>query len=115
MTVVTTLDVHGLTPEEYRAAMDKLGVEESPEPGIYMHISTPIEDGYRIVEVWDHADGFNAFVERRMVPALQAAGIDRSTDITITPLHNLFVPRLAEMPGLIDALPGSPAAAATVG
>jgi hypothetical protein len=27
MTVVSTLDVHGLTAQEYRAVMDELGVE----------------------------------------------------------------------------------------
>ena len=35
MTVVTTLDVYGLSPEEYRTVMDRLGVERRPEPGIY--------------------------------------------------------------------------------
>ena len=111
MTVVTTLDVHGLTIAEYRAALNALGVEDRPEAGIYQHIATPIEDGFRIIELWDSADGFNAFVERRMVPALQSAGVDRPTDITIMPLHNFFAPRLDELPGLIDTLPGSRAAA----
>jgi hypothetical protein len=32
MTVVSTLDVHGLTTREYRGVMDELGVEARPEP-----------------------------------------------------------------------------------
>jgi hypothetical protein len=47
MTVVTTLDVNGLTAPEYRAVMDELGVETRAEPGIYVHITNggpvPIE------------------------------------------------------------------------
>jgi hypothetical protein len=30
----------------------------------------------------------------------------------LKPLHNLFAPRLNELPGLISSLPGAPAAAA---
>jgi hypothetical protein len=34
--------------------------------------------------------------------------MDRETRITVTPLHNLFAPRLDELPGLIPSLPGAP-------
>ena len=37
MIVVTTLDIKGLTGEEYRAVLDELGVEARPEGGIYLH------------------------------------------------------------------------------
>jgi hypothetical protein len=46
MTVVTTLDIAGLTATEYRAVMDELGVEERAEPGIYLHLTTPLESGF---------------------------------------------------------------------
>jgi hypothetical protein len=108
MTVVTTLDVHGLSPNEYRAVMDKLGVERRPEPGIYLHATITTDFGYRVVEIWDRKEGFEAFLEKRLAPAMKALGIDRKTDITITPLHNFFAPRLQELPGLVSALPGAP-------
>ena len=41
MTVVTTLDVKGITPSEYRAILDELGVEQRPEAGIYLHMTAP--------------------------------------------------------------------------
>jgi hypothetical protein len=107
MTVVTTLDVHGMSPDEYRAVMDKLGVERRPEPGIYLHATFTTDFGYRIVEIWDRKEGFEAFLEKRLVPATKALGIERKTDITITPLHNFFAPRLEELPGLVSALPGA--------
>ncbi|MGH9252102.1 MAG: hypothetical protein ACRD0W_21675 [Acidimicrobiales bacterium] len=43
-----------------------------------------------------------------MLPALDDLGIDRKTEITVQPLHNLFAPRLVELPGLVDGLPGAP-------
>ena len=112
MTVVTTLDVNGLTAPEYRAVLDQLGVETHPEPGIYLHLTTPIESGFRIIEVWDEKSGFDRFVETRLVPANEAIGLQRETAITVSPLHNFFGPRLAELPGLVGTLPGAPHSAA---
>jgi hypothetical protein len=108
MTVVSTLDVTDLSASEYRAVMDELGVEQRPEGGIYLHLTTPTDFGYRIVEIWDEKENFERFVEGRLVPANKAAGIDRATEITVTPLHNLFAPRLEELPGTISSLPGAP-------
>ena len=108
MTVVSTLDVSDLTAPEYRAVMDELGVEQRPERGIYLHLTTPTEFGYRIVEIWDNKENFDRFVQRRLVPANKAIGLERATDITVTPLHNFFGPRLDELPRLVPSLPGAP-------
>ncbi len=112
MTIVSTLDVTGLTASEYRAVMDELGVEQRPEGGIYLHLTTPTDFGYRIVEIWDEKDNFDGFVEHRLAPANGAIGVARSTAITVTPLHNLFAPRLEELPGIVSSLPGAPSSAA---
>jgi hypothetical protein len=108
MTVVSTLDITDLTAPEYRAVMDELGVEQRPEGGIYVHLTTPTDAGFRVVEIWDQKENFDRFVERRLVPANQALGLDRATEITVRPLHNLFAPRLDELPGLVSSLPGAP-------
>jgi hypothetical protein len=110
MTVVSTLDVHGLTAREYRGVMDELGVEAQPEPGIYLHLTTPIELGFRVVEIWDEKEGFDRFVEQRLAPAGEAVGLQREMTIAVTPLHNFFAPRLTELPALVPSLPGAPAA-----
>jgi hypothetical protein len=108
-TGVTTLDITDLTPTEYRAVLDELGVETRPEGGIYLHLTTPTDFGFRIVEVWDEKAGFDRFLEQRLAPATKAIGMERETRITVTPLHNLFAPRLDELPDLIPSLPGAPA------
>jgi hypothetical protein len=105
---VTTLDITGLTPEEYRAVLDKMGVETRPAAGIFLHLTTATDFGYRIVEIWDSKEGFEEFLEKRLVPASQALGIERKTVISITSLHNFFAPRLDELPDLVTSLPGAP-------
>lgn len=111
MTVITTIDAMGVTPEEYRAILDEMGVEARPEPGIYLHLTVPIEDGYRIVEVWDRKESFDAFVQNRMAPAAERIGLRREMKITVEPLYNIFVPRLQELTALADTAPGGPLAA----
>jgi hypothetical protein len=89
----------------------KLGcmtVETHPEPGIYLHLTTPTGSGFSIIEVWDEKSGFDRFVEARLVPADEAIGLQRETAITVTPLHDLLGARLAELPGLVGTLPGAP-------
>jgi hypothetical protein len=110
MTVVTTLDIKGLTEHEYRAILDELGVESRPEGGIYLHLTTPADFGFRVIEIWDKREGFDRFLEDRLAPASEAVGMDRETTITVTPLHNLFAPRLNELPALVPSLPGAPVA-----
>jgi hypothetical protein len=109
MTVVTTIDMYDMPNTEYRAVLDRMGVETRPEPGIYLHITAQTDVGYRVIEIWDSEAGFQEFAQRRMLPALEALGIDRRTEITIKSLHNLFAPRLGDLPALVDGLPGAPA------
>jgi hypothetical protein len=108
MSVITTLDVTAMTPKEYRAVLDSMGVETRPAAGIYLHLTTATDFGYRIIELWDKKEGFDQFLETRLAPATKALGIERQTVITVTPLHNLFAPRLNEIPGLVSSLPGAP-------
>jgi hypothetical protein len=110
MSVITTLDVKDMEPGEYRAVLDRMGVETQPAAGIYLHLTTTMSFGYRIIELWDREEGFQEFLDKRLAPATQDLGIDRQTDISITPLHNLFAPRLEEIPGLVAGLPGAPGA-----
>jgi hypothetical protein len=108
MTVVTTIDVYDMTNAEYRAVLDLMGVEDRPEPGLYLHITAQTDFGYRVLEIWDSQDGFEEFTQRRLLPALTELGVDRKAEITVKPLHNLFAPRLSELPDLLDGLPGAP-------
>jgi hypothetical protein len=107
MTVVTTIDVSGMTPTEYRAILDRMGVERNPASGLYLHLTATMDFGYRVVEIWDKKEGFDEFLEKRLTPAAMALGINRKMEITVTPLHNLFAPRLDELPGLVSSLPGA--------
>jgi len=108
MAFITTIDVLGLTPTEYRAILDQMGVEKKPEPGLYLHLTARIEGGYRITEVWDSRENFDAFMEARLAPGAEAIGLQRQMTMTMEPLYNIFAPRLAELPALVETAAGRP-------
>lgn len=108
MTVMTTIDVHGMTEDEYARVMDRLGVEHDPAAGIYLHMTAKTDFGFRVIEVWDSAEGFQSFLADRLAKAGEAEGIAREMQVKVEPLHNFFVPRLGELPGLTAGLPGGP-------
>ena len=101
-TWVAVIDIVGLTPREYDAILRKMDVEQTPAPGIYCHIAAPLADetGLRVIELWDSKEDFDSFIQARLVPTVQALGIERETTVTLTPLFNAFVPRALQMTAL---------------
>lgn len=98
MGYVAVLEIHGLTADEYNAIVARMGVERKAAPGIYLHIASPMEGGMRVVELWDTKEGFETYIQAQLIPACAALGIEKKTTTTVTPLHNLFAPRLEEIP-----------------
>ena len=101
-TWVAVLDIIGLTPEDYDAILRKMGVEHTPAPGIYFHIAAPLDGGagLRVIELWSSKDGFESFIQERLLPSAHALGLQRETTVTITPLLNAFAPRASEITAL---------------
>jgi hypothetical protein len=108
MAVVTTLDIAGLTAEDYSRILDRIGVEKRPAGGIYQHIAHATDNGYRIIEIWDDKAGLELFLKDTLFPAAQALKIQREMTIMTQTLHNIFVPRIGELSTLSDDAPGGP-------
>jgi hypothetical protein len=105
-----TMDIDGLTLDEYKAVAIALGPEARSAAGILLHIATQTDSGYRIVEIWDTEDGFQAFVEKYFGPVMGRLGIYKQPTISITPLHDFFVPRIGDLE-TVGSLPGTPSPA----
>lgn len=49
-----------MTWEQYEQSISKLNLS-GPPPGSHLHAGGPMEDGWRIVEVWKSEEAANAF------------------------------------------------------
>lgn len=79
MSVITTLDITDMTPQEYRAVLDRMGVETRPAAGIYLHLTTTMSFGFRIVELLGPKGGLRA-VSREAAGARDAGARHRAGD-----------------------------------
>ena len=111
-TYVAVIDILGLTADEDDVILRKMGVEQTPARDIYLHVAAPLDGGagLRVIELWDNKEGFETFIQQRMLPVAEALGVQRETKVTLTPLLNAFVPRLQDMAAMPQTRKGSESA-----
>lgn len=75
MAVLIIGDVPGQTREGYEGMIAALGSAMKEAPGFVMHTAYPVEDGWRVVEVWasarDAGQFFATFVHPNLPPGIQ--------------------------------------------
>jgi hypothetical protein len=64
---------------------------DTPAGGIF-HVAALDGDVLRVVDVWESAEQFQAFVDSRLMPCVQQLGITAQPTISILPAHNVFNP-----------------------
>ncbi|MTE17483.1 hypothetical protein [Nocardia aurantiaca] len=97
MAVLGILDVEGFTTKAYDAVIDRMGVEARPLGSIYLHIATATSEGIRVIEIWDDKEEFELFLEDTLFPIIREVGDAPTFEVTVTPVYNVFTPRLAEL------------------
>jgi hypothetical protein len=83
------------TQEQYDAASQQLGIDESnmPDGGVF-HVAGPSPSGgWRVVEVWESEEQARKFDEETLLPLLEQVGVDRPEPET-WPVH-----RMVKRPG----------------
>ncbi len=68
-------DMPGVSETEYRLVERNLGPDRPA--GLLAHVAGPVEDGWRVVNVWESEDAYRRFVSERL---MRAAGIAAQSD-----------------------------------
>ena len=82
------------TAEQYDAVHAEMGVEADPPDGMIFHSAGPIKDGWGIIDFWESRAQFDAFLESRVGPAMDALG-DAALpppEVKEFPVHNITAP-----------------------
>jgi hypothetical protein len=96
MAIVMKLTWDGVTPDQYDQLRDEVKWEtESPTGGI-AHIAWFEGGTLRVVDAWESAESFQAFVDNRLMPGVATVGLPGEPVIEVQPAHRVFDARHGE-------------------
>jgi hypothetical protein len=80
----------GLTAESYDASMPQIEASgEFPPDGLDYHVAFSSGGSFRVSEIWDSMEQFEAFAPRLM-PILAESGIELAGPPEIIEIHNII-------------------------
>jgi hypothetical protein len=92
MAVVIVNEMEGGSQEMYDQVNPKVMEGGRLPEGCQLHIAGPIENGWRVITVWDSEDQFQQFRDETLIPALREAdeGGRIAPSISADPVHKLI-------------------------
>ena len=90
MPVVMQMKWNGVTPDQYDQVREKVNWVEEATGGGMFHVAWFQDDALRVIDVWDSAEAFQAFTNDRLMPGVQAIGIEGAPEIDIQPTHSVL-------------------------
>jgi hypothetical protein len=95
MTVAVQLDFRDATLEQYDDGLEGAGLlpgGPSP-PGQLFHFVMKVDDGIRVIDVWESRDAFDSFARTRIIPVAREVGIQAPPEIQLFDVHSYFARR----------------------
>jgi hypothetical protein len=75
------------TPEQYDEVIRRFGGDFPPD-GLELHVCFLVDGGFRVSEIWESQEHFNAWGERLM-PLLAEVGVDLPSQPEVFEVHNI--------------------------
>jgi hypothetical protein len=76
--IVVTNTIPGGGQDLYDKVTDKLGFGNQLPDGCQLHIAGPVDEGWRVITVWDSQEGFEQFRDNQLIPTIQEVGGDQA-------------------------------------
>jgi hypothetical protein len=92
MAIGMFMDWSGVSSGQYDEVRESVGWERDVPQGALFHAATFDSEGAHIFDMWDSAEDFRRFVEERLTPATQTAGIEGEPSVRIFQIHATFTP-----------------------
>lgn len=92
MSVMMKMHWAGITKEQYESLRKSVNWEGNRPKGANFHIAAFDDKGIHVVDLWDAAEDFNNFVEKRLTPEVMKLGISSQPQVDILPVHAIYAP-----------------------
>jgi hypothetical protein len=93
MSVVVSAVAPGFNADLYDAVTSKVMPGDQLPDGCELHIAGPVEQGWRVITVWESRDAFDRFREDKLLPAIkELAGGEGPPPVEpeVNPVHKLI-------------------------
>ena len=92
--MATVMSMHWpeVSKEEYETVRRQVNWEGDVPDGAKFHVAWFADDGLHVLDLWDSREQFETFVQQRLTPGVQAAGIEGQPQITYADSHAIFAP-----------------------
>jgi hypothetical protein len=89
-TVLARFTAPNVTTEQYDETIRRLeGSSEWPPDGLAYHVAFSSEGKFRVSEIWDSREQFDAF-GKRLMPVLSDVGIELAGEPEMLEVHNII-------------------------
>ncbi len=78
MAVLIMGKMAGMTAETYDAINREMNFPDEPLDGLLSHTAGPADGGFRIADVWESQEKFDAFIAEKLMPAASKVGYEVS-------------------------------------
>jgi hypothetical protein len=87
MALQMTVDVPGMTRDQYEGLVFPVTDEVRRAPGFILHVGFPTESGWGVTEVWESRETFDRWYEAKVRPNL---GPGANPNLVFHELHNVI-------------------------
>ena len=93
MAVVVVAEIPGGNQSFYEEVTGRVMPDDRLPDGCRVHIAGPLNEGWRVITVWDSEEQFQQFRNEKLLPAMQEAGAGESVAPRIEPneVHKLLM------------------------
>jgi hypothetical protein len=94
MSVVVSAVAPGLNAEMYEAVTSRVMPGDQLPDGCQLHIGGPVEQGWRVITVWESREAFDRFREEKLLPTFRELAGDEAPppapEPEVSPVHKLL-------------------------
>jgi hypothetical protein len=95
MAIIMNMYWPEVSEAQYQEARKLVNWEGDNPPGGKFHTAWMAADGFHVLDLWESAEQFEAFVQTRLMPAVQQIGIERQPRVQMETPLSIFAPNPA--------------------
>ena len=81
-----------VTKEQYEQVRREVNWEGDVPGGAKFHVAWFDDEGLRVIDLWDSREACESFMQNRLTPGVQNAGIQGEPAVEFAPTHAIFAP-----------------------